>query len=115
MVSLVLLSSCGGSSPEPTDRASNCKRGITNACQRLAVCGGSPLTDPATISFVATCSANLADECTPDRLVCPPSETYHPEQDVACASAFSEWSCAAIIAAGDHFPPPPAPCELICQ
>jgi len=56
-----------------------------------------------------------ASECTSERLVCPPTETYHPDQDIACAAAFSQWSCAAIVAAGDHFPAPPAPCQLICQ
>jgi len=112
---LALAWRCGSSADQPPDRAANCQQGLANACQRLSDCGGAPPADPATVTFVANCIQALQHECTPDRLSCPPTETYHPDQDVACAAGFKEWSCAAILAADGHFPPPPAPCQQICQ
>lgn len=113
---LVVASGCGSSADQPTDRVSICNRGRANACQRIADCEGAAPSNPATVAFVTMCTATTqANECTADLLVCPPTETYHLDQDLACASGFSQWDCAAVLAAGDHFPAPPAPCQMICQ
>jgi hypothetical protein len=119
VVLAALGSGCGdgGGPPDPlSQQLANCRQGLANACARLVACGTTTPAGAEAAAAIAACTAMLADrECTPDQVACPPTETYHPDQDVACAAGFTDWTCDQIATGGDHFPPPPAACYAKCQ